>query len=675
PAPTDVTLPPGLLDGALQAVIGLLAQEPAGGVSAPERTWLPFCLGAVHLHHPLPPECFVHVTRKARRKDVETFDLRLIDAAGRVLVRLEDFAIREVPGPTREDTRILGEVWVPEPLEGTSSEPTGPLLVFGDDTLLRDALRDRTSRPVLLVRPGTGFRSLDDGVYEVAPGRAEEFEQLLQALRREGRLPTAMIHAWARQRPFGPDELLLGAELEKGLHTLMGFTRAWLRARPVPPLHLLCVGSGDATSAPQHSALSGFCKSINREHRALRYRTVELPDEPPLPAAALAALLLQELSRPDAPDDAVRVGRTGRARLRRRRLSLPETDAPPLLRDRGVYLITGGRGGLGQLFAQWLARRFRARLVLTGRAPEDAAVREQLRALTAQGAEVVYRQADASRGDEVRSLVSEVVGRFGALHGVIHSAGVLRDGMVASKRPEDVTEVLRPKVLGTLHLDEATQHLPLDFFVLFSSLAGVIGNVGQSDYAFANRFLDHFARRRAAHVRHGQRHGRSLSIAWPLWREGGMRVDAQTEEHLLRTLGMRPLSTRAGLDFFERALHATEPVMAIVEGDVAAIDRAFDVSAAPAASPPPAASEATPAIAETVLLLIAEVLGVDRADVDADASLEDHGFDATTLALLGARLGEHLDRTPSPHQLVEHASVRALCLALALAPTPRPPDP
>ena len=437
----------------------------------------------------------------------------------------------------------------------------------------------------------------------------------------------------------------------------------------MPRLSLLCVWSGDETSAPQHAALSGLCKTVHREHSALRYRTVALADTSTGPAAT-AALLLEELSRPGDADDEVRHGRRGRERLRRGWLSLPETDATPLLRHRGVYLITGGRGGLGLLFARMLAQRFQARLILAGRTPEDAAMREQLQALTALGAEVFYRRADVSRGDEVRSLVSEAVERFGALHGVLHSAGVLRDAMIASKRPEEANEVLRPKVLGALHLDQATAHLTLDFFVLFSSLAGVIGNAGQSDYAFANRFLDHFARLRAARVRQGQAHGRSLSLAWPLWREGGMHVDAQTEEHLLRTLGMRPLSTDTGLDFFVRALHAQEPVLAIVEGDVAAIDRAFDVSG-PLPSP-------VPALDDLILSTIAEVLGVDRADVDLEASLEDHGFEPTTLALLGARLGERLARTLSPRQLVEHASVRALCQALApVAPPPRlaPPTP
>ncbi|MFB1482194.1 SDR family NAD(P)-dependent oxidoreductase [Corallococcus sp. RDP092CA] len=671
PAPQDVTLPPGLLDGALQAVIGLLAREPAAGVSSPERTWLPFSVAAVHLLQPLPPECFVHVVRKARRKDVETFDLRLIDAAGTLLVRLEDFALREVREPARETTRVLAEAWVPEPHGRPAPGAAGALLLFDRDSVLRDALRARTQRPVLLVRPGTAFRSLGDGIYEMAPANTADATRLLQALRQEGHVPSSVIHAWTGQQVPGTEQSALEQALELGLHTLISFTQAWLQTRPVPPLQLLCVEAGDETSSP-HAALSGFCKTINREHGALRYRSVRLGDGAARPAAEP---LLLELSAGDAPDDLIRLDPAGRARLRLRRLSLPEPDATPLLRHRGVYLITGGRGGLGLLFARFLAQRFQARIVLAGRAPEDAAMREQLQALGAHGAEAVYLRADVARGDDVEALVNETVRRFGALHGVIHSAGVLRDGMVAQKRPEDVTEVLRPKVDGAIHLDHATRELPLDFFVLFSSLAGVIGNVGQCDYAFANRYLDQFARRRAAQVTQGQRHGRSLSIAWPLWREGGMRVDAHVEQHLLRTLGMRPLSTQAGLDFFVRALNATEPVLAIVEGDLAAIDRSFAVVQAPEAAPAPRPATSAPANMDAVVSTIAEVLRVERSDVDPDASLEDHGFDPTTLAMLSARLGEHMGRTLSSRRLAEHASVRALCQTLAAAETSCPPAP
>ncbi|MFY0524636.1 SDR family NAD(P)-dependent oxidoreductase [Archangium gephyra] len=364
------------------------------------------------------------------------------------------------------------------------------------------------------------------------------------------------------------------------------------------------------------------------------------------------------------------------------RLELPGDGPSPALRHQGVYLITGGRGGLGHLFAEELARRYQARLVLAGRAEEDAEMRARLQALAAHGAEALYLRADVSRREEAEVLVTRVLGRFGALHGVIHSAGVLRDGMLASKRVEDVADVLRPKVLGAVHLDQATRLLPLDFFVLFSSLAGLIGNVGQCDYAFANRFLDAFARRRTEQVREGQRSGRSLSIAWPLWREGGMRVDEQTEQHLLRTLGMKPLRTGTGLGFLPRALRSTEPVLAVVEGELAAIDRAFSLREPPPASPevPGSAPSSTNTVVDTVVDTVTELLSLSRTALDLDMSLEELGFEPATATMLCGRLSERLGLELKPSHLAEHSSLRSLCQALAgastrHAPTPSAPPP
>ncbi|WP_309896269.1 SDR family NAD(P)-dependent oxidoreductase [Archangium sp.] len=663
----NLTLPPSLIDGALQAVVGLLADVPAGSPEA-ERTWVPFSLGALHLHQPLPTECLAHVTRKARRDDVETFDIQLLGLDGALLVRLEGFAIRALPGPPKpgSTTRIFSETWVPQALTAPATPLAGPVLLFDRDTALRDALRARSGVPALLVQPGTGFRALGDGVYEIAPGRAEDLERLLQTLRQEGKVPVAALHCWPRPPSPGSGEESLDAQLAQGLYTLLHFTREWLKARPVPRLSVLCVWPGNDASQPLHAALSGFCKTVNREHRSLHYRAVSLQDDAVCAPEIAAGLLLAELSQPGGEDDPIRHHRTGRERLRRHHLSLPEANPTSVLRERGVYLITGGRGGLGYLFAEHLARRFQARLVLAGRSEEDAEMRARLQSLATHGAEALYLRADISRRDEAERLVTHVLGRFGALHGVIHSAGVLRDAMIASKRVEDVAQVLQPKVSGAIQLDLATSLLRLDFFVLFSSLAGLIGNVGQCDYSFANRFLDAFARSRAEQVRQGRRSGRSLSIAWPLWREGGMHVDAQTEQHLLRTLGMTPLRTGTGLDFFTRALQATEPVLAVVEGEAATIDQAFALMEAPVGS-----GTGRP-LTDIVVATVSELLSVSPSDVDLAASLEELGLEPTRVSLLSARLSERLGLELKPSHLTEYASLRGLCEALSGATTSSP---
>ena len=166
----------------------------------------------------------------------------------------------------------------------------------------------------------------------------------------------------------------------------------------------------------------------------------------------------------------------------------------------------------------------------------------------------MYVRGDVSERDSAHQVVQEACARLGTLHGIIHAAGATRDALVVAKVWEQMAAVLGPKVHGTLHLDEASQHLPLDFFALFSSTAAITGNVGQSDYAFANAFLDAFATEREAKRARGERAGRTVSFNWPLWAEGGMRVDEQTLRFMERRGGLTPLPTALGLSVFEQGL-------------------------------------------------------------------------------------------------------------------------
>ena len=229
-------------------------------------------------------------------------------------------------------------------------------------------------------------------------------------------------------------------------------------------------------------------------------------------------------------------------------------------RDGGTYLITGGAGGLGLLFAREIASQTRrATVILTGRSALDqgagAAQRQaQLEALRGLGARIEYRAVDVSQEDAVSQLIAEICTEFGGLQGVVHAAGVIRDHFILKKTGQELQEVLAPKVQGLINLDRATRELDLDCFILFSSLAGAMGNPGQADYAAANAFMDAYAACRNSLIASGQRRGHTLSVNWPFWQEGGMRIDPATQAAMRRDLGMEPLETEAGMEAFYQAL-------------------------------------------------------------------------------------------------------------------------
>ena len=224
-------------------------------------------------------------------------------------------------------------------------------------------------------------------------------------------------------------------------------------------------------------------------------------------------------------------------------------------KEGGVYLLTGGLGGLGWIFAKEIAHRSKnVVLILTGRSPLDEKKHTQLKELEALGAKALYRQNDVTNRAEVEDLIHNILQEHGHLNGILHTAGILHDNFIIKKTTEEFEKVLGPKVRGTVNLDEATKDIPLDVFILFSSGAGGVGNVGQADYALANAFMNAYAEYRSK-----KRKGKTLSMMWPLWKEGGMHVDAATEERIDKAAEWFPYRQKLVSELYIKPLRLEHP--------------------------------------------------------------------------------------------------------------------
>jgi 3-oxoacyl-(acyl-carrier-protein) synthase/acyl carrier protein len=259
---------------------------------------------------------------------------------------------------------------------------------------------------------------------------------------------------------------------------------------------------------------------------------------------------------------------------------------------------------------------------------------------------------------------------------VLHAAGVIRDSLAARKTRQEVEAVLAPKVLGTLWLDEATRDEPLDFFASFSSVAAVLGNPGQCDYAYANAYMDAYAARRAALARQGQRMGRTVSIDWPLWRDGGMRLDERWLESLRVATGMCPFDPAEGLAALDRLLDAGEGQLLVLHGDPRRFARLLESrgGAVVGADEPRAAAAGRPAdqvergglkaIQRELLRLAAPIAGVEEERINPEKSLVDYGFDSLSFSKLADQLNARFGLSLSPALFFEFSSVRKLAAHL-----------
>jgi polyketide synthase PksN len=238
-------------------------------------------------------------------------------------------------------------------------------------------------------------------------------------------------------------------------------------------------------------------------------------------------------------------------------------------KEQGVYLITGGAGGLGLIFVQEIVKRVKnATMILTGRSLLTEEKQAKLKNLEAMGARIEYWQVDVNDKQAVTSLMQSIQERFGDLHGIIHSAGVIQDNFIIKKSKEEVEQVLAPKVAGLVNLDQASRDLNIEFFILFSSITGSLGNPGQADYSTANSFMDAYAKYRNALVALKQRQGQTLSINWPLWKDGGMHVNEEIEKIMRQSMGMIAMQTETGIRALYQGLAAGLDQVMVLEGDV-----------------------------------------------------------------------------------------------------------
>ena len=302
--------------------------------------------------------------------------------------------------------------------------------------------------------------------------------------------------------------------------------------------------------APWQTSLWGLGKVIDLEHPELRTVCLDLS-----PDSSLSELnpLLDELLTPDEESlIAYRNGVRHVARLERYRSSqvLPEGE---MVRRDGSYLITGGLGGLGVKVAQWLIEKGAQHLVLTGRSGANQTAKKVINQLEQAGAKISVIKADVTSVEDVKKVLSASP----KLRGVVHAAGVLDDGILIQLSLARFEKVMAPKVQGAWNLHQLTQNMPLDFFVLFSSAASLLGSLGQGNYAAANAFMDGLADyRRSLGLP-------ALSINWGAWADIGMTSGLDKKRlKTLEDLGMKMIAPEPGLqvlgELLKDAKHVTQ---------------------------------------------------------------------------------------------------------------------
>lgn len=424
--------------------------------------------------------------------------------------------------------------WEIAPLAAPTLRAGEEWLVFADDGALSrafvDLLRERGAQPYV-VQIGPRFARIGERRFAMRPGAAKDFALLFDALDGVSRAPTRIAHLWSLNAPK-PDIGAVAAPLvfDSAFHLAHELAlRGWSPARIVFATAGAFGVDDEGPRRPDRAALLGPALVLPRELPGVDARVVDFEAE----HEARAQALIDECLAQDAC--AVVAHRGGRRRVRAHALMRNAPAPRRRLRERGIYLITGGLGGVGLELARHLAAAHHARLALTSRAPfparaewaEIAASPEggerarRVRAvmeLERLGGDVLVVQADIAKVDEAAAAIRETRAHFGGLNGVFHAAGALDDGLAATKSLEAAHALMAPKQAGAFILDALLPAGALDVFGVFSSTSAVYGPPGQIDYAAANAVVESLAAARPDGV----------AIAWGVWADVGMaaRLDA-----------------------------------------------------------------------------------------------------------------------------------------------------
>ncbi|AKF96326.1 type I polyketide synthase [Brevibacillus laterosporus] len=444
-------------------------------------------------------------------------------------------------------------------------------LIFIDEENVGSELANRLRKSghhVSIVRSGAAYSQKSEGEYVIQASEENNYKQLFQNLRYHDTLPDEIIHMWNVNK----DEIGI-ASMEFGYYSLIHLVKAISEQNMIEPLQISVITSqmqkvtDTDRVQPEKAMLLAPVKVIPQEFQNIRCRSIDIAgtDEQSLSWKDVIEPLFTELTS-KIVDTVIAYRNQGRYVRTFSRVPVEQVEAVlslsneatvPQLRKKGVYLITGGLGGIGTKLAEYLAKSIQAKLVLVGRTQlppraewevwlanneeqDDISLKiRHIQQMEEYGAEVLVISADVAHENQMRDVIAQAEDKFGSIHGVIHAAGILRvksaQCMMERITKEKCEEQFQPKLYGTLTLEKVLRDKPLDFCMLVSSLSPILGGLGFVAYAAANLYLDAFAEKQSL-----LNPNRWISVNWGDWQYTGKEYNKTFVSESIEMLEMTP---------------------------------------------------------------------------------------------------------------------------------------
>ncbi len=482
-------------------------------------------------------------------------------------------------------------------------------MVFVDDLEIGDGLikgLKQQGQKIITVNTGDSFVKVNNDAFYINPGSRDDYVSLINAFKSNGISINRIVHLWSvtgnghKNSGIGDNSRIH----ELGFYSLIYLAQAIGESGLNNTLQIDVISNGihaiigKEQLCPEKSTLLGPVKVIPLEYPNIKCRSIDIVvdkiEETDDWRFIVEQLLKEVIS--SAKDSIVAYRVSDRWVQTFKSIQLKKTKEIPRLKKRGVYLITGGLGGIGLSIAEYLAETVQARIILIGRSvlpdkkewaqlleqnneeSEDIKKIKKLRKLEEAGAEIFIGSADVSDLNQMEEVIKKAEEQFGEILGIIHSAGIAGGGMIQLKKVEEAEKVLSPKVKGTRVLEYLMKDRKLEFFILCSSGTSIMGGVGQVDYCAANIFLDAFA-----FYKNTKGDILTQSINWDAWQEVGMAVETEIPGYkqkarieYLQQYGILP---EEGIDAFSRILCSNSPQIIVSTLNLKDVQR-YDISLA-----------------------------------------------------------------------------------------------
>ena len=563
------TIAPPLLDGCIHSLaVGILERND-------ENLFLPVGIKRIQFYQSVDDEIWCHARWTKPDGDVRTADLTLYDSAGKVVAELEELTVRQVNRAALRkmggsgSARLLYEMqWQPYRLPAASANKRRWMLVCQNNGGTGEAAQDLLASVkeklaaaghevvgVTLCESAQPTPSQIDNQSISISGSRTEWKSVFEHLSTEDSsyTPEGILWCVADDREnYLTNTDPTRAHVEGVLNLFSTLTDAGVRRLECgmqwATVNGMTTGPVDSDQGPvnvSQAKYAGLARVVGAEQPELRCRLIDLEilDSENDQTQPLFDFLTTETTESQF---AVRKGEFYVPRLKPVKLkTISETFNASA---DGSYLITGGLGALGRQAGKWLADKGAGQVVLVSRRAPDEATQNFLDQISDSGCQAVVANADFGSPAEVKTLLARFGNDLLPLKGVIHAAGVLDDGLIGDQTWERFEKVLAPKIIGASLLHEATKSLELDFFILYSSVASVLGSRGQSNYALANAYLDGLAWQRRSMGLPG------LAINWGPW-AAGMADDPRILKQMALQ-GITPLANDEAHEVMEKMISA-----------------------------------------------------------------------------------------------------------------------